>query len=118
VEQKIDRRAVHGKWFRLENEHRQAVFRALRFSPNLQGTREKREGDIVIDWPAWIHLSGQGDEDAEVLSLRIRPATLMERLVLAGIRHPDPTMRLSFGLALLSLGLGLVSLLIAIILSR
>lgn len=115
---KIDeRRKYHGKWFTIESEQ-QRIFRVLRFAPNLHGSiKDNNPKDILLDWVGWIDLCGR-DEEVEVpLQLKISKSTLWQKMVCAGLKHPEPTYRFAYGLALVSVGLGLLSILLAILLS-
>ena len=109
VQDKAKRRRMYGKWYRISCNGRH-VYRAIRFAANL----EKKH--IILDWMGWIELQRE-DEPAEsdgVLDLEIRPASRWGHLR-AVWQHPDPTHRLAGRMALLSLGLGVLSVAIALL---
>jgi hypothetical protein len=108
---KTARRFAHGEWFKLSTPHAD-VYRVLRFSPNLEGAPGKT-GQIVLDWPAWLDLYGRVEDVDGPLELEITKASWYEYPRLA-ISHPDPTFRLSSWIAVISLSLGVVSLLLGV----
>ncbi len=69
---------------------------------------------MVIDWPAWLHLSGYADNVDESLVLEFSKARLWHLPKLA-VSHPDPVVRLSGALGLLSFVLGVVSVVLAVV---
>lgn len=111
---KGERRKSHGRWFRIESKFGK-THRVLRFSPNLPGTpnQEGPAGSIVIDWVAWLDLNGYAEDVDGPLELRIERAEWWRFPVFA-VSHPDPTTRLSGRIAVVSLGLGLLSIALAI----
>ena len=104
---KKERRLQHGKWFKLST-NAASVYRILRFSPNLAGAPDK-PGEIVLDWPAWLDLFGRAENVDGTLQITITAARWWEYPKLA-ISHPDPAVRLSGYLALLSFCLGVISI--------
>ena len=114
MQKKEDRRKYHGKWFTIISEHKK-IYRVLRFAPSLSGTTGSTQKEIILDWVGWIDLCGR-DEDVDIiLELRIRKTYFWE-FVSAGLKHPEPIYRLSTGLAIISVGLGLLSVVITCIL--
>ena len=107
------RRKYHGKWFTIESDNKK-IYRVLRFGSKLHGTiRDDKHKDILLDWVGWIDLCGR-DEDVEIpLKLKITKSTLMQQLIYAGINHPEPINRMSAWLAIISISLGILSVLIA-----
>lgn len=112
LDEKKTRRLQHGKWFRLSSAEN-AVYRVLRFSPRLAGAPGK-SGEIVIDYEAWLDLFGRTEDVDGPLSLEIRVARWWELPRLA-TSHPDPAIRLAGWIALLSLVLGIVSVVLAVL---
>jgi hypothetical protein len=110
--EKSERRISHGRWFKIKSEHGE-VFRILRFSPNLEGGPTKGDGEMVLDWPAWLQLFGYADNVDGSLPLELSRAQWWHWPKLA-VSHPDPVVRLSGALGLLSLALGIVSLFLGI----
>lgn len=105
------RRLLHGKWFKISSATG-SVYRVLRFSANLAGTPGKA-GEIVIDYDAWLDLFGRVENVGGPLELEIRRARWWESLRLA-TSHPDPAFRLASWIAVLSLVLGLISLVLGV----
>jgi len=107
---KKDRRISHGKIFKIKNRANNAVvYRVLRLSANMKGAKSSGQGDIVIDWSAWIELNDFKDDLAEKVDLEISKATLVENFLFV-LKHPDQSIALAGKLALLSLFLGVISL--------
>lgn len=106
VESKSERRKSHGRWFKLQTESG-TVFRVLRFSANLTGSPGK-PGEIVLDYPAWLDLHGRAENVDRPIEIAIAPARWWQSARLA-VSHPDPSIRLAGWLAILSVGLGFVS---------
>ena len=68
---------------------------------------------LAIDWEGWVDIAG--DDDArDVVKIRFRKANWLE-VLLANLRHPNPAERLSYRIALLSFGLGLLAILLAVL---
>lgn len=101
------RRLAYGRWYKILSEDSSA-YRVLRFSPQLEFD-DGRRGQMVVDRVGWLELSGRPAEEPEEMDLEIRPLKFWERLNPAFF-HPDPAYRLASWIALLSLGLGILSL--------
>lgn len=112
---KSERRRAHGNWFQVKSAHG-TTFRVLRFSANLAGSPPNTPGDLVLDWPAWLELSGYANDVPDSLSLEITKAKLWQLPWLAAA-HPDPSMRLSSTLGLISVVLGILSIVLALVLT-
>jgi hypothetical protein len=80
----------------------------VRFSTQLEGSPAAGTGQVVVDWGGWLDLFGRADDVDQPLKLKVSPASWLAfpRFALA---HPDPTIKLAGLLALLSLGLGILS---------
>lgn len=115
VSSKSERRRTHGKWFRIESAHGTS-YRVLRFSPNLAAPAADHPGKLVLDWPAWLELNGYADDVSTPLQLTITKASLWH-LPQVAASHPDPTVRISSELALISVVLGILSIILAITLT-
>lgn len=109
--EKKDRRHAHGKWFRLSSAEG-TVYRVLRFSANLQGS-PGAEGQLVIDYPGWLDLLGRTENTNVSVPIKITPVRWWHAGILA-VSHPDPSVRLAGWLAVLSFGLGIVSVVLGI----
>jgi hypothetical protein len=107
----------------IENANSNAsVFRVLRFEPTLKfepGSGETRPaGEIWIDWDGWIDLANRAEDMPRSMSLRIRRAPWWQTARLAE-KHPDPAYRLAVRVAwilgLISILMGLVSILLTML---
>lgn len=112
VPEKKRRRRLYGTWHKIQSDHA-TIYRIIRFSPSLKGTEKSQEGEIVLDWGGWLALSDYPEEHATKMQLVITKAKLCE-LVYAGVKHPDPAFRLASWLALLSIFLGIISVILTI----
>ncbi len=101
------RRATHGKWVAITCGSRK-VFRVLRFSVTLPRQQ------IVLDWAGWIDLQGRIADAPDELELEIRTPRWWEWPVIPFF-HIDPGFRMSAWLGTISIGLGILSLGIAIL---
>lgn len=116
VEDKGDRRKSHGRWYKIKSD-RGTIYRTLRYSVKISGSNNKDDiCDIVLDWAGWIDLQGRNADEMETLDLRISPLSLIA-YPLIPIRHPDSGIRISGWLGLTSIGLGLLSVVLAICLT-
>lgn len=107
VESKRERRYLHGKWFKLSSTYG-SIYRVLRFSANLTGAPGK-QGQLVIDYPAWLDLNGRAENVSGSLEVSLAPVKWWEAPKLA-VAHPDPSFRLAGWLAIISVAMGLISL--------
>ena len=112
VPTKKARRLSHGKWFKISSSEG-SVYRILRFSVKLRGTPKSGTGDIVLDWPGLLKLSGYAEDIPEEITLEITKIKWWE-YAFVPFSHPDPTIKLASILAALSVGLGLVSVAISV----
>jgi len=111
---KEDRRRAYGRWCRIRSES-STVFRTLRFSPTLSYSAADGEpSELCIDWGAWLKLSGFASDTEQPLAITIDRIAWME-WPWCVLDHPDPATRAAWMLGIVSLGLGLVSLLIAFV---
>lgn len=102
-----ERRNAHGRWFKLSTD-KGCAYRVLRFSANLDGAVGK-EGVLVLDWPGWLDLNGRTENLEETLEVTITKARWCQYPALA-VAHPDPAIRWGSWMAIISLGLGLLSI--------
>ncbi len=110
IPEKSDRRTAHARWYHISSGGF-SIYRNLRFSPRLHyGTQS--ESDIVLDWVGWLDLHGRADDVDGPLELELTPVpTVLIPLMI--VRHPDPTFRMMGWLALLSVALGILSIILA-----
>lgn len=109
-----DRRKFHGRWFLIECGNIK-IYRVLRFAGNLKGTvRNDDTKEILLDWIGWIDLCNRDEEVDVELKLKISPISFW-KYISAGLHHPEPSFKLSVILACISLFLGLLSVLLAIV---
>jgi hypothetical protein len=111
IEEKEQRRKLHGKWCRLASE-KGAVYRVIRFSPRLKSKSTTPE--IVLDWVAWLELNGRDENVQDPIEISITKANPLQ-ILFAAVHHPEPGYRIASWLALVSVGMGVVSLLMGII---
>lgn len=110
---KSDRRKYHGKWIKIKSDDA-TIYRVLRFSANIKG-KIAGDGamDILLDWAGWLDLCGRVEDEIQELTLTISNTNIFERIY-AGLTHPEPTIKISMKLAIISVALGLTSILMAI----
>jgi hypothetical protein len=106
------RRHAHGRWFQIKSDQG-CVHRVLRFSAKLRAPK-KTTGEIVLDWVGWLDLNGRDENVDEPLKLRISPVAWW-RTPLMAKAYPDPTVRLAAMLGLISVGLGILSLVLSLL---
>lgn len=81
--------------------------------PQMEGSPNQSNGQIHIDWNGWLELIGfEGDSDREI-ELTIEPAGKLAFLSV-GTSHPDPGIRAAAIIAGISVGMGLLSIVIAV----
>jgi hypothetical protein len=113
IDVKATRRRSHGRLYRISSGE-QGVYRILRFSTGLKGGCKQGSGEIAIDWPAWLELNDFAEEIHNELELKLEPAPRWQLWRLA-FSHPDPAYRLAGILGVVSVGLGVLSILLALI---
>jgi len=111
VTEKKERRNTHGRWHKISSDNG-SIYRILRYSVNLKGSNKTNNGEIVLDWIGWIDLYGREEEVNEPLNLKIKTVKWWE-IIFCGFSHPDPSYRLATLLAVISVGLGVLSVVIA-----
>lgn len=113
VEGKKNRRLTHGKWHKIiSNED--IIYRILRYSINLKGSNRTNKGVIVLDWIGWIDLHGREEDVDHPINLEIKTVKWWE-LPKCGLSHPDPAYRLATRMAIVSILLGIISVIIALL---
>lgn len=103
-----ERRRSHARWVSLTSEAT-TVYRNLRYSGRLESD------ELVIDWAGWIDLQGRTDQENSEISIRISTVRWWETFVIP-FHHIDPGYRLSAWLGAISVGLGILSLTLSIVL--
>jgi hypothetical protein len=111
LEDKQQRRKLHGTWFRITCEGRRC-YRAFKMVASLKGSAGADAGDICVDWSAWLSLDGYNEKPRDELYLEIEPASWVDIPAIA-LSHPDPAHRVAAKFAILSVGLGILSLVVA-----
>jgi len=112
VENKKYRRILYGKWFCI-NANGNYIYRLLEFNPTLKSINGEEE--FEIDWLGFIKLNDFNPElELTSFEYEIRLARWYE-IIYANLNHPNHIARAAYKLGLVSLILGLVSLLIAIL---
>lgn len=106
---KLERRKTHGHWVAITSGQNR-IYRIIRYSVNLEADK------IVMDWAGWIDLQGRTDDEADTLDLVITKATWCQLAVIP-FKHIDPGYRLSAWLGAISVGLGLLSVILSVVLS-
>lgn len=110
---KADRRDAHGRWYRIQCDGR-TIYRAIRFSGKLKGSPKQGIGEIVIDWPGWLDLNGRAEEVDNSIELSLRRVRFYD-LPRVPVHHPDPAIRVAGWLGLISVGLGILSIILALV---
>lgn len=111
IHQKHDRVLAHGRWFRIEGPGGR-IYRILRFSPNLKSSTP--DAEIIIDWQGWLDLHGRVENIKVALELEISGVRWWQTPVLA-VAHPDPAVRVAGVLGLVSVALGVLSILLTFV---
>lgn len=106
LQPKQTRRDVTYRWATLICGERK-IFRVLRFSVSLP------RNEIVLDWPGWIDLQGRVADTLDDLDLEIRTPHRWEYLIIP-FCHVDPGYRMSAWLGATSVGLGALSIVLAL----
>ena len=107
------RRMLHGRLFKI-SQGKRTVYRILRFSARLTGGQSQEAGEIVVDWPAWLELNDFSEKLSDDLILKIEQAPRWELWRLA-FSHPEPAYRLAGILGIVSVALGVLSLILALL---
>ena len=102
---------ARGDWYKITRKREKgrpvSIYRVLRFSPNL-----KRD-HIVLDWDAQLALEVKDSEPEQPIRLTIEKMRGYE-FPQAVLSDPDPLRRISGGLGLLSVFLGLLSIVLSL----
>jgi hypothetical protein len=106
LDEKDARRATHGKWVAL-TRGRNTIYRVVRYSVTLPAS------DIVLDWAGWIDLQGRLADAPDQIQIAIRTPRLCEYLLIP-FKHIDPGYRMSAWLGAISVGLGVLSVILSL----
>jgi hypothetical protein len=109
VESKLTRRKTHGRWVVVKSD-KATIFRILRYSVNLAADQ------VVMDWVGWIDLQGRTDEEEDAIMLTISSAR-WHQLIVIPFRNVDPGYRMSAWLGAISVGLGILSVVLSLALA-
>ena len=104
---KQKRRDVTYRWATIICGERK-IYRVLRFGGSL------RRDEIVLDWPGWIDLQGRVADTLDEIQLEIRTPHRWEYLVIP-FYNVDPGYRMSAWLGAISVGLGLLSIVLTVL---
>lgn len=105
------RRSFRNRWYRIQSSHG-VIYRTLKFSPQLTGSRDSEESEIALDWDGYLILwGGEGKRNAK--ELLISPASPLA-LVACAWFFPDPAIRVGIQLAIVLGGASLVLTLVGI----
>lgn len=116
ISNKSIRRKSHGEWFTIKSEHNKKIHRILRFSPNLKASSEEEgKSCIVIDWMGWLELGDFPEDVPESMVIEISKTPFFKQFFI-GLKHPDPSQRIPSIISLISLVLGVLSMVLAFIL--
>lgn len=108
-----DLRRLRNRVYRIKGPNG-TVYRVLRFAASLKAGGTDEPAGIVIDWQGWSELQALDRTSEPKLSLQIRRSNWWGALMGAW-KHPEPGYRLSMRIATLSLALGVLSLLLAVV---
>ncbi len=111
VPTKAERRERHGVLCKITSEH-SSIFRVLRFSANLRSAKNG-SAQIILDYIGWLQIIGRDEDLDQTIRLTIQSAQWYEYLRFA-LSHPDLAYRLASWISLLSLGLGVLSIGLAV----
>jgi hypothetical protein len=111
IDNKKERREAYGTLYRIKSANG-SVYRFLRFSPRLKGSLNKVESQMLIDWNAWLDLTGRNEYVSENIVLEIRKANWIE-IFFQSTTFPDPTYRHAMQISRIGLYLGIISLVLA-----
>ena len=108
---KIERRKSYGKWFKIQSNKR-IIYRQLKFDPTLKGTGDNPE--INLDWDGFIKLHDyEVNSNENKIFCQIERANCFE-ILFANLNHPNQGFRAAFILGLISLFIGIGSLVISL----
>ena len=111
-DERPERRRQHGRVWRISCGDC-SIFRILRFSANLRSA-EGECAEIAIDYLGWLDLCNREENVNGCRSLNLQPAAWYEFFFFA-FKHPDLSYRLATWIATLSLFLGIISIILAVI---
>jgi len=112
VENKYRRRPLYGNWF-CKKANGKTIYRQLKFNPTLKSNDGQEQ--IALDWLGSIKLNNFNSEnETSPIKYEIHQANRLESIY-ANIYHPDQGLRAAYKLGIVSLILGLISLVISLI---
>lgn len=111
IKDKIERRKSYGKWFKIQSNKR-IIYRQLKFDPTLKATGDNSE--INLDWDGFIKLHDyEVDSNDNKIFCQIERANYFE-ILFANLNQPYQGLRAAFVLGLISLIIGVGSLVISL----
>ena len=123
-----NRRKVRRQWWRIKRKKtNRCIYRTLSFHPPLKTEKwvlaseaePEDNSEIILDWDGWVDLLEDNEKAEECLELSITLVRWWQVIQRAKClwRHPEPTHRLTNRLGLLSLGLGILSIVLTLLLA-
>lgn len=101
----------YGSWWKIKGPEGSA-YRIFRMSPQLKASSEDHHPDIALDWGGRIKLVGR-PTDIKSEELELRPVKFLKYIVCM-LNHPDPAYQLARMPALISVALGILSIMLAL----
>lgn len=105
------RREIYGTWWRIDGPEG-SIYRVFRMSPQLKGSNNDQNTQMALDWGGRIGLLGEPNEN-DVAELTLRPIKCREYLYCI-FNYPDPAYILARLPALVSIFLGILSVILAL----
>lgn len=105
------KRKEYGSWWKIKGPEG-SVYRIFRMSPQLKASGKDHHAEIALDWGGRIKLVGR-PTDIKSEELELRPVKFPEYIVCM-LNHPDPAYQLARMPALISVALGVLSIILAL----
>lgn len=106
-----ERKKYRGHWFKISSDYG-SCFRVLRMDMLIHKDKADNVDFIHIDWDGWLALTPDQKSKTD-LDLTIKPIKIWDYWRL-GSSHPDPAVRIAWVIALISLVLGVISVLLTV----
>ena len=111
------RRYTTGKWWKISNQHGDAIYRTIRFTASLKPSEngDVKSWPLSLDYDGWVLLSGEAEDLDGELNLTLQPAIWPWEIIWTTRSHPDPAIRVATWLAYISVALGLLGAVLGVI---